>query len=70
MNGFLLLVNMTLGASAVIGIVRVLRLLLRRAPKKLTHLLWGIVLLRLLCPWTLELPRTPCPRGRSWPKAA
>ncbi|MBQ2650081.1 MAG: hypothetical protein IJF79_00395 [Clostridia bacterium] len=61
MNGFLQLVNMTLGASAVIGIVLVLRLLLRRAPKKLIHLLWGVVLLRLLCPWTLELPRTPMP---------
>lgn len=61
MNLFRTIANMSLGASAAIVLLLGLRLLLRRAPKKLIYALWGVVLFRLLCPWTLELPRTIMP---------
>lgn len=50
---FLGILNMSITASIVIGVVLVLRLLLSRAPKGFSYLLWGIVLIRLLCPISL-----------------
>lgn len=47
---FLDIVNMSVGASCVILVVLVLRLLLRRGPKKYSYLLWSVVGLRLCCP--------------------
>lgn len=46
--------DMSLTASYVILFVLVLRLLLRRAPKVFSYALWLVVLLRLLCPLSLE----------------
>ena len=43
-------VNMSLTAAVVIGIVALLRPLLRRAPRAVTFLLWAVVLFRLICP--------------------
>ena len=43
-------VNMSLTAAIVIGIVALLRPLLRRAPRAVTFLLWAVVLFRLICP--------------------
>ncbi len=48
------LLNMSLTASVVIGLVIVLRLLLKKAPKIISYALWGIVLFRLLCPVSIE----------------
>lgn len=42
--------------SVVIGIVLLLRLFLRRAPKIFSYVLWLIVLFRLLCPVSVALP--------------
>ena len=70
MDHFLQVLNMSLGASAAIGIVLILRLLLRRMPGKIAYLLWGVVLFRLLCPWTLELPRTVMPQRQVLPETA
>lgn len=39
-------------AGGVILVILLLRLLLRRAPKVYSYLLWGLVLCRLLCPFT------------------
>ncbi len=39
-------------AGGIILAILLLRLLLRRAPKVYSYLLWGIVLYRLLCPFT------------------
>lgn len=50
---FLGIVNMSITASLVIGVVLILRLVLARAPKRYSYLLWGIVLFRLLCPVSL-----------------
>ena len=41
-------------ASLVIAAVLLIRLALRRAPKRFSYLLWAVVLFRLLCPISLE----------------
>ncbi len=46
------IVRMSLSASAVIGIVCLVRLLLLKGPRKFCYVLWLAVLLRLLCPFT------------------
>lgn len=45
--------NMSLTASAVILFVLLARLVMKRAPKVFSYLLWAVVLFRLLCPVTL-----------------
>ena len=47
---FLRIVNMSLSAAAVIAVVVLLRLSLRRAPKKWRYLLWIAPAFRLACP--------------------
>ena len=44
------ILNMSLTASAVIAVVLLARLLLRRAPRWCSYALWAAVLFRLLCP--------------------
>lgn len=61
---FLQIVSMSLTAVWLILAVMIARLVLRRAPKWISVLLWGIVALRLLCPFSVEssfslIPRTP-----------
>ena len=51
---FLKILNMSLSASWVVGAVLLLRLLLRKAPKWTRCLLWGVVALRLLIPFSFE----------------
>jgi len=51
---FLKIVNMSISAGWVILAVLILRLLLRKAPKWITVLMWGIVAVRLVCPFTIE----------------
>ncbi len=51
---FLTIVNMSISASWVVLAVLLLRFLLKKAPKWITVLLWGIVAVRLVCPFTLE----------------
>ena len=58
------------GSLVILGVL-LARLALKRAPKIFSYLLWGVVLLRLLCPFTLEapvsiLPRTDSPRNTPW----
>lgn len=47
---FVTVLNMSIGASACILAVMLLRLLLHRAPKVFSYLLWAMVLVRLICP--------------------
>lgn len=47
---FIAVVNMSVGASFCILAVMLLRLVLRRAPKIFSYLLWLVVLVRLVCP--------------------
>ena len=51
---FMTVFNMSWTASVIIGIVLLLRLALRKAPRRFSYLLWAVVLFRLLCPFTLE----------------
>ncbi|MGG1633902.1 M56 family metallopeptidase [Paenibacillus sp. NRS-1760] len=51
---FLKILNMSLTASYVIIAVLLIRLLLKRAPKKYSYLLWAIVLFRLVCPVSIS----------------
>lgn len=51
---FLATVNMSISASWIVLTLLVLRLFLKKAPKWITVLLWGIVAVRLICPFTIE----------------
>ena len=48
------ILNMSLAAGVLVLAVLLLRLALRRAPKWLRCLLWALVAVRLLCPWSLQ----------------
>ena len=50
------LLRMSVTGTAVIAVVLVLRLCLRRVPKIFSYALWAIVLFRLLCPVSVALP--------------
>ena len=47
------LLNMSLTASIAIILVIILRFALKKAPKVISYALWGIVLFRLLCPFSV-----------------
>ncbi len=51
---FLKLMNMSIAAGWLILAVLLLRLLLKRAPRWIACLLWGIVAVRLICPVSVE----------------
>lgn len=51
---FLKLVNMGISAGWIVLAVCLCRLLFKKMPKWITVLLWGIVALRLICPFTVE----------------
>ena len=51
---FLKLLNMSIAASWLILAVLVLRLVLKKTPKWLTCILWGIVAVRLILPFSFE----------------
>lgn len=51
---FLQILNMSLSASWLVLAVVALRFLLKKAPKWVNVLLWGLVAFRLVCPFTLE----------------
>ncbi len=51
---FLNIVNMSISASWIVLAVLILRLLLKKAPKWITVLFWGIVAVRLICPFSIE----------------
>ena len=51
---FLKIVNMSISASYIVLAVLLLRILLNKAPRWITVALWGIVAVRLICPFTIE----------------
>ena len=51
---FLKIINMSISASYIVLAVLLLRLLLKKAPKWITVVLWGIVAVRLICPFSIE----------------
>ena len=65
---FLSVVNLSVSASWLILAVCALRLLLRRAPKWSACLLWGIVGLRLVWPFSLESVLSLIPSAETVPE--
>ena len=55
-NGFITILNLSLSGGCVALIVMILRLFLKKAPKKYSYALWAVVFVRLICPFTIELP--------------
>lgn len=53
-EAFLKVVNMSISASWLVLAVLVLRLILKKASKWVNVLLWGIVAVRLICPFPIE----------------
>jgi len=51
---FLKVLNMSISAGWVVLAVLLLRMVLRRAPKWVFVLLWGVVAVRLICPFNVE----------------
>ena len=66
---FLKIVNMSISASWIVLAVVVLRLLLKKAPKWLNGVLWAIVGLRLLMPFSLESAFSLIPSSQTIYKA-
>lgn len=53
---FSAVLNMSITASVVILVVLLAQRLLKGAPKVISYALWGVVLFRLLCPFSLSAP--------------
>lgn len=51
---FLNILNMSISASWIVLAVLLLRVLLKKAPKWINVVLWGIVAVRLICPFSIE----------------
>ena len=51
---FLKILNMSISASWLVLAVLLLRLVLKKAPKWVSVLLWGFVAIRLICPFSIE----------------
>ena len=51
---FLKIINMSISASWLVLVVLILRFVLKKAPKWVNILLWGIVAIRLICPFSFE----------------
>ncbi len=51
---FLKLLNMSIAASWLVLAVLILRMLFRKAPKMISCILWGLVGIRLVCPFSVE----------------
>lgn len=62
---FMQVLDMTKAAGIVILVVAAVRILLHKAPKIFSYILWSVVLFRLLCPLTLEIPVSLMPEMSS-----
>jgi len=60
---FLTVLNMSLTASYVILFVMLVRLLLKKAPKVISYILWGVVAFRLIIPFSFESMFSLIPRN-------
>ena len=65
---FLKIINMSILASWLILAVLILRLVLKKAPKWVNVLLWGIVAVRLICPFSFESALSLIPSAETFPE--
>lgn len=65
---FLNILNLAINASWLILAVIVARMLMKKAPKWTNCLLWGMVAIRLICPFSLESAMSLLPSGKVVPE--
>lgn len=65
---FLRILNMSIAASWLVLAVLGIRLILRKAPKWVCVLLWGIVAIRLACPFSIESAFSLIPSAETIPE--
>ena len=65
---FLKVLNMGLTASWLILAVMILRLFLKRAPRWTACLLWALVALKLICPFSIESALSLIPSSEPLPE--
>ena len=65
---FLKIINMSISASWLVMAVLILRLVLKKAPKWVNVLLWGIVAVRLICPFSFESTLSLIPSAETFPE--
>ena len=65
---FLKIVNMSISASWLVVAVLILKLVLKKAPKWVNVLLWGIVAVRLICPFSFESALSLIPSAETFPE--
>ncbi len=66
-NVFLTILNMSITASYLVIAIIIFRLLLRKAPRTVFCILWGLVALRLLCPISIESVLSLIPSAKTIP---
>lgn len=64
---FLKLLNMSITASYLVLAVVLARLLLKKAPKFITVILWGLVAVRLICPFSIDSVLSLIPSAETVP---
>ncbi len=64
---FLKIINMSISASWLVLAVLILRFVLKKAPKWINVLLWGIVAIRLICPFFFESTLSLIPSAETIP---
>ena len=62
---FLKMVNMGIAATYLALAVILIRVIFRKAPKRIFPFLWGLVALRLLFPFSIESPLSLIPSGKT-----
>ena len=62
---FITIVNMSITASYVILVIMAVRMLLKKAPKIFSYILWCAVLFRLVCPAAVNTGQAPQTSGRA-----
>lgn len=65
---FLKLLNMSIAASWLVLAVLILRMLLQKAPKAIRCVLWGLVGVRLICPFSFESVFSLIPSAETVPQ--
>ncbi len=62
---FLKILNMSIAATWLIAVVLLVRLLLKKAPKWISCVLWALVALRLVIPFSFQSPLSLLPSGET-----
>lgn len=65
---FLKILNMSITASWLVLAIIMLRLLLKKAPKAITVIMWALVGIRLVCPFSLESVLSLIPSAETVPE--